>query len=164
MEFSGTGSHFLTPECPALLLACPGQALHQQNGQELSLPTCRRPHPDAPPGGRVETGMAWAGPSWVLGPLRIGLPYLEAVSAHSFTDTRGLGAVGGRGHRPGPRAGGALWPPLPNAFTSLIQLTGSYLPCASVDTFSELLLLRVYPLHLHLGPGWECGASVLGSS
>ena len=69
MEFSGTGSHFLTPECPALLLACPGQALHQQNSPELSLPKCRRPHPDAPPGGRVETGMAWAGPSWARGPI-----------------------------------------------------------------------------------------------
>ena len=78
---------------------------------------------------------------------------MEAVSAHSFTDKRGLGAVGGCGHRPEPRAGGTLWPALPLYLISF-DVSNRQLPRGLVDTFSELLLLSVYPpASIPGGPG-----------
>lgn len=94
------------------------------------------------------------------------VPYLEVVSAHSFTDKRGLGAVGGCGHRPEPRAGGTLWPALALYLISF-DVSNMQLPRGLVDTFPELLLLRGYPLASipRAQVGMPCsGASVLGSS
>lgn len=61
--------------------------------------------------------------------------------------------MGGCGHRPEPRAGGTLWPALPLYLISF-DVSNRQLPRGLVDTFSELLLLSVYPpASIPGGPG-----------